>query len=42
VPIVTIFEIEGDHIRRSADYYDVAGILGQLGLLDMGEATPAP
>jgi steroid delta-isomerase-like uncharacterized protein len=42
VPVVTIFEMEGDHIRRSADYYDVAGILGQLGVLDMGEATPAP
>src|SRR5215212_6883228 len=39
VPVVTIFEMEGDHIRRSADYYDVAGILGQLGVLDMGEAT---
>jgi steroid delta-isomerase-like uncharacterized protein len=42
VPVVTIFEMEGDHIQRSADYYDVAGILGQLGVLDMGEATPAP
>jgi len=41
-----IFEIEGDRIRRSADYYDVAGIMAQLGMLDMGEemaeATPAP
>jgi steroid delta-isomerase-like uncharacterized protein len=41
-----IFEPEGGRIRRSADYYDVAGILAQLGLLDMGEemaeATPAP
>lgn len=41
-----IFELDGDQIRRSADYYDIAGILAQLGLLDMGEemagATPAP
>jgi hypothetical protein len=41
-----IFELEGDRIRRSADYYDVAGILAQLGVLDMGEetaeATPSP
>jgi ketosteroid isomerase-like protein len=41
-----IFELEGGRIRRSADYYDVAGILAQLGMLDMGakavEATPAP
>jgi steroid delta-isomerase-like uncharacterized protein len=41
-----IFELEGKQIRRSADYYDVASILAQLGMLDMGEemaeATPAP
>ena len=41
-----IFELEGDRIRRSADYYDVASILAQLGMLDLGEemaeATPAP
>jgi steroid delta-isomerase-like uncharacterized protein len=41
-----IFELTGDRIRRSADYYDVASILVQLGILDMGEemaeATPAP
>ena len=41
-----IFELEGDAIRRSANYYDVATILAQLGVLDngqhMGEATPAP
>ena len=39
-----IFELEGGRISRSADYYDVAGILAQLGVLDMGEemaeATP--
>ena len=43
---VLIFELDGDLIRRSADYYDFASILGQLGLLDSGEAmaeaTPAP
>jgi steroid delta-isomerase-like uncharacterized protein len=43
---VYIFELAGDRIRRSADYYDVASILAQLGILDMGEemaeATPAP
>jgi steroid delta-isomerase-like uncharacterized protein len=43
---VHIFELAGDRIRRSADYYDVASILAQLGILDMGEemaeATPAP
>ena len=43
---VIVFELDGDQIQRSADYYDVATILGELGLLDMGEesaaATPAP
>ena len=42
---VIVFELDGDQIRRSADYYDVATILGELGLLDMGmesaAATPA-
>lgn len=33
-----IAELEGDRIRHSREYYDVATILGQLGLLDMGEA----
>jgi len=37
-----IFELEGDAIRRSADYYDIAGILAQLGMLPMGQATPTP
>jgi steroid delta-isomerase-like uncharacterized protein len=37
-----IFELEGDAIRRSADYYDVASILAQLGMLPMGQATPTP
>ncbi len=44
---LTVFELEDGLIARSADYYDVAGILAQLGLLDMGGteapgATPAP
>jgi len=43
---VYLFELEGGKIRRSADYYDVAGILAQMGLLEMGggtaEATPSP
>jgi steroid delta-isomerase-like uncharacterized protein len=42
---VIVAEYEGDLIRRSTDYYDLASILGQLGLLDLGEAageaTPA-
>ena len=35
-----IAELDGDLIRHSREYYDVATILGQLGMLDMGEATP--
>ncbi|MCC6792399.1 MAG: hypothetical protein IT336_11975 [Thermomicrobiales bacterium] len=27
---VTVFEIDGDKLRRTADYYDVASILSQL------------
>jgi limonene-1,2-epoxide hydrolase len=37
---VLVFELEGNLIRRSADYYDLAAILGQLGLLETGEAIP--
>ena len=38
-----IFALEGDKIRRLSDYYDVASIMGQLGLLPgaAGTATPA-
>ena len=36
---VLVFELDGDLIRRSADYYDQAAILGQLGLLEINEAT---
>jgi steroid delta-isomerase-like uncharacterized protein len=43
---VVVFELDADQIRRSVEYYDVATILGQLGLLEMGDqsgaATPAP
>jgi steroid delta-isomerase-like uncharacterized protein len=43
---VIVLELDGNLIRRSADYYDLATVLGQLGLLDLGEAaasgTPAP
>jgi steroid delta-isomerase-like uncharacterized protein len=36
---VIVAEYEGDLIRRSTDYYDLATILSQLGLLDLGEGT---
>jgi ketosteroid isomerase-like protein len=41
---VLVLELDGAMIRRSADYYDVASILGQLGLLPEAalEGTPAP
>jgi steroid delta-isomerase-like uncharacterized protein len=41
---VLVFELDGNQIRRSADYYDVAAILGQLGMLPAPETegTPAP
>ncbi len=42
VRTVTVFELDGDEIRRSSDYYDVATILGQLGLLPAAGATPVP
>lgn len=37
---VVIAELEGERLRRTTEYYDVATILGQLGLLG-GAATPA-
>ncbi|MDP9369350.1 MAG: hypothetical protein M3Q03_13935 [Chloroflexota bacterium] len=37
---VVIAELESDLLRRTTEYYDVATILGQLGLL-ADEATPA-
>jgi steroid delta-isomerase-like uncharacterized protein len=41
---VLVFELDGKLIRRSADYYDVAAILGQLGMLPVPETegTPTP
>ena len=42
VRVATVFELDGDEIRRSSDYYDVAAILGQLGLLPAAGATPVP
>jgi steroid delta-isomerase-like uncharacterized protein len=36
----TIFELAGDKIRRSADYYDNTGFLAALGLLAAPAATP--
>jgi steroid delta-isomerase-like uncharacterized protein len=41
VRIATVFELDDGQIRRSSDYYDVAGILAQLGLLPE-EGTPLP
>jgi steroid delta-isomerase-like uncharacterized protein len=38
---VIVAEYDGDLIRRSTDYYDLASILSQLGLLDLGEGTAA-
>ena len=43
---VLVFELDGTLIRRTADYYDLATILGQIGQLETTEATlgdtPAP
>lgn len=38
VRVATIFELDGDHILRSSDYYDLYGVLDQLGLLPADEA----
>ena len=38
---VIVAEYDGELIRRSTDYYDLASILGQLGLLDPGDGTAA-
>ncbi|MGH2530835.1 MAG: nuclear transport factor 2 family protein [Thermomicrobiales bacterium] len=37
---VLVFELDGNLIRRGADYYDFAAVLRQLGLLETDEATP--
>jgi len=39
VRIATVFELDGGLIRRSSDYYDLAGILAQLGAFP-DEGTP--
>ena len=38
---VLVFEFDETLIRRTADYYDLATILGQLGQSEAGAATPA-
>jgi steroid delta-isomerase-like uncharacterized protein len=38
----TIYELTGEKIQRSADYYDNTGLLAAAGLLAVPEATPAP
>jgi steroid delta-isomerase-like uncharacterized protein len=40
VRFATVFELDNGLIRRSSDYYDLVGVFEQLGLLEMGEATP--
>ena len=40
VRIATIFALRGDQIQRSSDYYDVATILTQLGMMPGPAATP--
>ena len=42
VRTATVFELDDGEIQRSSDYYDVATILGQLGVLPAGGATPVP
>ena len=39
VRTATVFALDGDEIVRSADYYDVATILSQLGLLPEADAA---
>lgn len=38
---VLVFELDGTLIRRSADYYDLASVLGQLGQLETSQTAPA-
>jgi hypothetical protein len=37
---VLVFELDGNLIRRSADYYDFAAVLRQLGLLESDASAP--
>lgn len=41
VPAASIFEMKGDKIRRVDDYYNLADLLGQLGL-QPGAWVPPP
>ncbi|MBA2598005.1 MAG: nuclear transport factor 2 family protein [Chloroflexia bacterium] len=41
VPFVSVFELEGDKIVRTTDYFDLYDFMGQLGMLPPAEeATP--
>ncbi len=41
VPFAAVFELEGDKVRRSADYFDLSSVLAQIGAPAEGaEATP--
>ena len=39
---VTVFDLKGNKIERTTDYYDNGGILVQLGLVDAPPLPPAP
>lgn len=41
VPFVAVFELEGDQIVRSADYFDLNSLMAQLAGSAAIEATPA-
>lgn len=42
VPAVTVFEMEGDRIRRASDYYNLADLFRQVGLPAGPWTPPAP
>lgn len=42
VRTVTVFDLKGNKIERSSDYYDSAAILGQLGLISPPPAPQPP
>lgn len=42
VRAITVFELKGNKIQRSSDYYDNAAILQQLGLIPPLPAAPVP
>jgi hypothetical protein len=42
VPFITIFELDGDKIRRNADYFDLVSLNAQIAPpAEEGAATPA-